>query len=513
MAPAGIHKGKMSNYEVEASGVLARQPRKGGSPEALHLPLIVDLDGTLLNTDMLHESALVMMRDHPSDVWRLPGWLARGKAALKRGISERFRFDPALLPYNEPFVAWLRGERQAGRTLALCTASDAAIARPIAAHLGLFDDVIASDGVRNLSGEAKASALEARYGSKGYDYAGNSRKDLPVWGSARRAVVVNGSASLAAAAGERCDVERTFPAPGMSLTIWRRLLRSHQWMKNLLLFVPLLAAQQLTDAASWRSVVLAFVAFSLCASSVYIANDLLDLESDRRHPRKRQRPFASGRVPIVTGVMLAPLLVLASFAIATLVDGAFLPWLVAYFVVTCAYSWSLKRMVVVDCLTLAMLYTLRVVAGAAAAVMPLSFWLLAFSVFLFLSLAFVKRYAELEIQVLDAKVKVHGRGYYTTDAPLVQALGVASGYAAVLVLALYLNSDTVVRLYRFPEAVWGTVPLMVFWISWMWMQAHRGNMNDDPLVFAVRDRASLVTGALFVLVLVIGATGAPLSWK
>jgi 4-hydroxybenzoate polyprenyltransferase len=191
------------------------------------------------------------------------------------------------------------------------------------------------------------------------------------------------------------------------------------------------------------------------------------------------------------------------------VGGTFLPWLIFYFVLTCAYSWGLKRLVLVDCLTLAMLYTLRIVAGAAAANMSLSFWLLAFSVFLFLSLAFVKRYAELQVQVLHKKHKVHGRGYYTADAPLIQILGITSGYAAVLVLALYLNSDAVVKLYRTPECVWGTVPVMLFWVSWMWLQAHRGEMHDDPLVYAIKDKASLLAGVVFAVVLVIGAVGWP----
>ncbi|MGR9053748.1 MAG: UbiA family prenyltransferase, partial [Gammaproteobacteria bacterium] len=235
----------------------------------------------------------------------------------------------------------------------------------------------------------------------------------------------------------------------------------------------------------------------------------LDLESDRLHPRKCNRPFASGRVPAWAGVVSAPLLLLAGVGLARFSGPDFLPWLLLYFAITCAYSWKLKQLLLVDCLTLAMLYTLRIVAGAAAVDMPLSFWLLAFSVFLFLSLAFVKRYAELEVQLLSGKEKVHGRGYFTSDAPLLQTLGVAAGYASVLVLALYLNSDAVVKLYRMPEVVWGAVPVVLFWISWMWMQAHRGRMHDDPLIYAVKDKASLLAGAVFAAVLAFGALGWP----
>lgn len=306
-------------------------------------------------------------------------------------------------------------------------------------------------------------------------------------------------------------VEHAFPPAVINFTSWRKVLRIHQWLKNGLLFIPLLAAHQLINPAAWIELILAFASFSLCASSVYITNDLLDLESDRQHPRKCLRPFASGNVPIWMGVLLAPILLILSFLLARHVGGQFIPWLVFYFVVTWAYSWGLKRLMLVDCLTLAMLYTLRIIAGAAAISMPMSFWLLAFSVFLFLSLAFVKRYAELQVQALSGKQKVHGRGYYTSDAPLLQMLGISSGYAAVVVLALYLNSEAVLQLYRTPEFVWGAVPVMLFWISWIWMRAHRGEMHDDPLIFAVKDKASLVAGMCFAAVLAIGAIGWPWS--
>jgi len=472
-------------------------------------PLVVDLDGTLIRTDMLHESALRVLRDNPLHTLRIPYWLSRGKAVLKRRLAGHTDFDPSALPYNHDLLEWLKQQRTQGRTLVLCTASDHSIAAAIAEHLGVFDEVMASDGRTNLAGKHKAEALEQRFGNAGFDYAGNSRADLAVWRHARRAVVVNASPGLAKQAEACCEVERVFPAPALGLSAWHRALRAHQWLKNGLLFVPLVAAHRLTEPDTWLALCLAFFSFSLCASSVYIANDLLDLESDRQHPRKRNRPFASGLVPAWMGVALAPLLLLGSWALARQVSGNFLPWLVFYFALTCAYSWGLKRLMLVDCLTLAMLYTLRIVAGAAAADMPLSFWLLAFSVFLFLSLAFVKRYAELEVQLLHGKQKAHGRGYYTSDAPLIQTLGITSGYAAILVLALYLNSDAVVRLYRTPEIIWGAVPVMLFWVSWMWMKAHRGKMHDDPLVFAVKDKASLLAGLAFAAVMVAGTVGWP----
>ncbi len=471
-------------------------------------PLVVDLDGTLLHTDTLHESALQLLRDKPASTLRIPAWLARGKAYMKRQISSLTELNVETLPYNLPFIDWLKEQRAAGRRLVLCTATDRSIAEAIAGHLQLFDEVIATDGSVNLAGGRKADALVARFGAKGFDYAGNAAPDLAVWDRAREAVVVNASRALVATARARFTVARVFEAQASGFTVWRRALRLHQWLKNLLLFMPLLAAHQLGNAAAWGTLAIAFVAFSLCASSVYLANDLLDLESDRLHPRKRARPFASGALEVWVGVALAPVLLAASLGLASLVGTAFLGWLSVYFLLTCWYSWLLKRLILVDCLTLAILYTLRVLAGGAAVGLALSFWLLAFAVFLFLSLAFVKRYAELELQRTSGRTKLHGRGYLTDDASLIQTMGITAGQASVLVLALYLNSEAVTKLYRHPEVIWGAVPVMLFWIHWMWMQAHRGRMHDDPLVFAVKDRTSLMAGACVGLVLAAGA----LAW-
>jgi 4-hydroxybenzoate polyprenyltransferase len=459
---------------------------------------------------MLHESALRVFKGNPFEALRIPFLLSKGKAFMKRHLASLTEFDPKTLPYNEELLEWLKQQRAEGRRLILCTASDHSIAASIAEHLGIFDEVIASDGVVNIAGQHKAEALVQCFAHAGYDYAGNSHKDLPVWSHARKAIVVNGSSSLIKKAQNISTVERVFPKRNIGFSALRRMLRIHQWLKNLLLFVPLFAAHELGIEKAWISLLLAFGAFSLCASSVYIANDLLDLESDRLHPRKRNRPFASGLVPASIGVLLAPLLFSVSLGVAALVGKHFFWCLVFYFTLTCGYSWRLKRLILVDCLTLAVLYTMRIVAGAAAVGHHLSFWLLAFSVFLFLSLAFVKRYAELEVQLLSGKKKIHGRGYHTADAVLIQTMGIVAGYTSVLVLALYLNSDAVLKLYAAPELIWGAVPVMLFWVSWMWMQAHRGKMHDDPLVFAVKDRASLIAGVSFAAILIAGTVG--ISW-
>jgi 4-hydroxybenzoate polyprenyltransferase len=332
---------------------------------------------------------------------------------------------------------------------------------------------MASDGVTNLAGRNKADALVARFGYQCFDYAGNAQVDLFVWANASEAIIVNASSTLLKKVQEKHTVAKVFPSLPVGLTVWRRALRIHQWMKNLLLFIPLMAAHRMANLLDWTQLLLAFLSFSLCASSVYIANDLLDLESDREHPRKRMRPFASAALPIWKGVIAAPLLLALSAGLALNVAGGFAFWLAIYFFITCLYSFKLKQVVLVDCLILAVLYTMRIVAGAAALIMPLSFWLLAFSGALFLSLALVKRFAELQVQLLQGKHKAHGRGYFTDDAPLIQMMGIGSAFTAVLVLALYLNSPDVLRLYKAPNFIWGCVPVMLYWLSWVWLKGKR----------------------------------------
>jgi 4-hydroxybenzoate polyprenyltransferase len=461
-------------------------------------PLVVDLDGTLIRSDLLHESTLKLLRSGPHLILALPLWLASGKARLKREIASRVSLDVASLPYDESVVEWIRGERASGRQVVLCTASDATYARMVADHLGLFDDVIASDGQTNVSASRKAATLAERYGEGGFDYVGNSRDDVPVWEKARKAILVGASPGVRTHARAVFHVEREFERPARGPWLWLRAMRLQQWVKNVLIFLPLLGAHQLLNGALWTKALLAFLAFGLCASSVYLINDLMDLESDRRHPRKRGRPFASGALSPLVGVGLAVVALISGFTIAAAVTPAFVGWLAVYFGLTLAYTFFLKRRVVIDCLVLGGLYTLRIVAGGAAVGIPVSFWLLAFSLFLFFSLASVKRYSELMIMSKQGREDAHGRGYLTGDLSLVQTMGVASGFVAVMLIALYINGDTVTRLYDRPEVLWLTIPIVLYWIGRIWMHAHRGNIDDDPLLFAVRDRYSLACGVLFV---------------
>jgi 4-hydroxybenzoate polyprenyltransferase len=461
------------------------------------LPICVDLDGSLVHTDLLHESTLLLARRSPLDLLRIPFWLTRGKAFLKARIAERAAPDYALLPYRADLVDWLRAQRTAGRRLVLCTASDERHARGVAAGLDLFDEVIASDGAGNNAGARKAAKLRERFGDRGYDYVGNGRADLPAWAGAHRAIVVGGPRIVRLAEGV-ATVERVFAVEGAGLHGWARALRLHQWLKNVLLFLPLLGAHRWGEAPALARASGAFLAFGLCASAVYIVNDLFDIESDRHHPRKRLRAIASGRMPIPVAILAAALLFAAAFAIATAVAWAFALWLLLYVLLTKSYTLLFKTIALIDCLALAGLYILRVVAGGAAVGQPVSFWLLAFCLFLFLSLAFVKRYAELVILVEHGLTGMRGRGYVAEDRQLLQSFGVASGFAAALVLALYLNSEAVLRLYAHPDRLWFALPILLFWILWMWLRASRGQMHDDPVVFAVQDRASLLAGALFL---------------
>lgn len=461
------------------------------------LPLVIDLDGTLIRTDLLHESVLKLLRKRPYMLLALPVWLARGKAHLKRRIAEQVDVDVKGLPYDTDVIALIESARAAGRRTVLCTASDAAYANAVAAHLGLFDEVIASDGVTNVSAHRKAERLVQRFGESGFDYAGNAPDDLHVWRHARHAIVVDAPDAVLQEARRSARVERVLPRPRPSLANWLHALRLHQWLKNLLVLLPLAGSFQFGDWLLVQQALLAFVAFGLCASSVYVVNDLMDLESDRMHPRKRLRPFASGQLSPVQGLLAAATLLLLSGAIAWAGRPAFPAWLGMYFATTLAYTFFLKQRVLIDCIALGGLYTLRIVAGSAAVGLAPSFWLLAFSLFLFLSLAFVKRYSELAMLAKAGRSDAQGRGYLATDLPLVQSMGIASGFTSVLVLALYINGDTVLKLYTHPEMLWLTIPVHLYWVSRMWMQAQRGHMHDDPIVFAVRDRYSLACGALF----------------
>ena len=466
--------------------------------------LVCDLDGTLIRTEMLDETFWAALAARWTAPFEAFASLLRGRGALKQRMAAQGTVDPALLPYRNEVVSRLRAWRLRGGRTALVTCADQAVADRIANHLGVFDEVHGSDGVRNLRGQAKADFLAARFGSGNYSYIGGSAADLPVWAGAAQATTIGLSDTLRAQVTAQegvahLDAEvRNFPRALM------QAMRPHQWLKNLLIFLPLLAAHQL-DAVSVAQGILAFIAFALVASSVYVLNDLLDLPSDRAHPRKRERPFASGRLALRHGLWLTPGLVLTGFGLGAFLGPVFLAVLGTYAVTTTAYSLWLKRMPVVDVCTLAALYTLRIGAGAAAAGIPLSIWLLAFSTFFFFSLAAVKRQAELVDAVQNGTGLNARRGYRAEDLPIVAMMAVGAGFVSVLVMALYINSPDVTALYSRPEVLFGIGAVLLFWISRIVLITHRGEMHDDPVVFAARDRVSLVSFALVVAFVAAGS--------
>lgn len=471
------------------------QPTKG-------TPLVVDLDGTLLRSDLLVESWLLFLRRTPWRFWAPLVWLREGKAALKDRLAQETDIDVAVLPYSPQVVEVIEEARRSGRPVLLATASDRRLAERIAEHLGLFDEVMASDGLINLSARRKRDALVARFGAQGFDYIGNAHDDLPVFAAARQGFLASPQPGLARRAARLGEHIQEMPSNKAGIAGWLEATRLHQWLKNLLVFVPLLASHQIGDPLLLSHAVVAFVLFGLCASSVYLLNDLLDLPEDRQHPLKRHRPFAAGHLSIKAGLVLTPLLLFSAFGGALWV----LPWeftgvLAAYYVLTLAYTVDLKRRMMMDVMILAALYTLRVIAGATALAIAPTFWMLAFSMFVFLSLALVKRYAELHAAASKGRTgKTPGRGYFPADTGMIAAMGAAAGYLSVLVLALYIQDEATAALYSRPQIIWLACPLLLFWISRVWMLTHRGEMNEDPILFAVRDPVSLTVGFLFGLV-------------
>jgi 4-hydroxybenzoate polyprenyltransferase/phosphoserine phosphatase len=454
------------------------------------IPLCVDLDGTVIKTDLLWESMLRLVARNPFYLFVLPFWFLRGRAHLKSEIARRIELNPASLPCHTEFVEFLREQHAHGRRVVLATASNHSLAECVAAHLGVFSEVIASDHHTNLRSRAKAARLVERFGHRGFDYAGNSNADRAVWREARHAIVVG---------APRRDLPdaRVFPAPGRMVPNLFRLLRPHHWTKNFIIFAPLLTAHQLGNSAHVRSAALAFVAFSLCASALYVLNDLLDLDADRHHANKRGRPFASGALPIPLGLVLVPLLLAGAAAFTTALPGRFALVIAAYFGLTTAYSYWIKRLALLDVFLLAGLYTIRLVAGHEATGVAYSAWLLVFSMFIFLSLALVKRFQELKTYNSHSP----GRGYTPGDLELIASLGSSSGYLSVLVLALYVNSEQVRTLYHHPLLLLLICPLFLFWISRIWLLAHRGQLHDDPVLFALRDRMSYLVGLLTLLII------------
>ena len=464
-------------------------------------PLVVDLDGTLTPTDTLWESVAQLLRDRPIFALLLPAWLLGGRQGFKAQIAKRVDLDLASLPWNEELLGYLRCQRDAGRRLVLATAANEKVAIAVSRHLGLFDDVIGSDAGVNLKGLAKLEVIRSRVGGR-FAYAGDSAADVPIWQASQGAILVGVAPAVRKRIGATVPIEQNFEGQAMDSRAWLKALRVHQWVKNALLFVPLLTAFSFTDPAKVLAVMLAFVAFSLVASATYLVNDMLDLRSDRAHPRKRLRMLACARLSLPTAAAASLGLLALGFAIALAASLGFAGLLLVYLVLTMSYSLVLKHYVLLDVMGLASLYTLRIVAGAVTIAVVLSPWLLAFSMFIFLCLALVKRCAELVTLVGRGQPATRGRDYRVADLVVLWPLGVGSALVAALVFGLFIMAPDTQARFASPLLLWGVVMALVYWLARLWIKTARGEMHDDPVVYALTDAGSrwVVAGivALFV---------------
>ena len=474
----------------------------------IEIPLLVDLDGSVLKTDTTFESLLLFFRNHPL-LFFLPFiWILRGRNVMKRELTKRTNLNIDSLPLRAEVVQYLNLQHKLNRKIILCTGSWVSTAQEISTKLGIFDHVIASDDQKNNIGKVKAQTVLSTWGAGSYDYLGNEKKDIEVWRNARNALVV-GDQNLVKAAEGVAEVEKHFMVGAPRLKTWLKAIRLHQWSKNFLLFVPLVTAHKVTQVDEILTVVAGFLCFGLISSATYLVNDLLDLQSDREHAIKKSRPLAAGDIDIKSACIASFCLLLLGFTFSFLfLNKYFVTTISIYVLLTLLYSFKFKQLQTIDVIALASLFTIRVVAGGAAIYVMLSFWLLCFSMFLFLSLAMVKRVAELvsvEKKFGSELKKVGGRGYFTADLVILQCLGAASGFISVLVFSLYINSQEVIQLYSHPEVLWLMVPIIGYWIMRVWMLAARGQMNEDPIVFAITDWNSWLSAFLLASVLIVAS--------
>ncbi|MGA9495487.1 MAG: UbiA family prenyltransferase, partial [Terriglobales bacterium] len=474
--------------------------------------LCVDLDGTLIRGNLLWECVLTLLKSRPITLLLLPVWLLSGRAALKRQLAARVRLDPARLPYRRQVLDLLKQEKASGRRIALTTAADRDLAEMIASYLGLFDEVHASDGQLNLKGPNKAAFLAEHYAETGFEYVGDSAADVEVWRNARAAYVV-GTEARAEQAATVTTIKATFLEPRVSFRescrTWISALRGHHWAKNLLLFLPLALAHNLAVEPVFRTFI-GFALYGLCASGLYILNDLLDLHSDREHPWKKERPFAAGEISIPEGLLVSLVLLSSALGLGFLLDVQFGLALSGYAALTMLYSLCLKKVALLDVFVLSSFYSFRILAGALISGTPLSQWFMAFSMFFFLSLAMAKRYSELLSASDLVRAGNSGRGYHTGDRELLLSLGVGSSFSAVVIFSLYVQSQDVRLLYSSPEFLFLLCPIVLYWLSRTWLLAHRGELKEDPVTLAIRDPVSY--GVAAAVAIVIAGSMTHVNW-
>lgn len=464
----------------------------------IDIPLYVDLDGTLIKTDLLFECFIEFIKKKPFNVLLVFYWLVKGKAYLKHKLAQETSINIEDLPYNDSFLSFLTIQNNNGKKLILATAANKTLAKKIAKHLDIFSDVIASDDKNNISGVTKLTRIKEHCGDGVFDYAGDSKSDLIIFEHAKSSILVNFNNKLYFSTRDIHVVE-TFSSPNSLIYSLLKAIRPQQWVKNLLLFVPVFVGNQWNELNLIMRSFIGFVAFCLIASAVYIFNDLIDIQLDRAHVKKKYRPFAAGFLTAQHGLLVFFVFIVAGLSSAYLLNLIYFLILILYLLINFLYSVYLKKIVLVDILLLSLFYTLRMVSGGIITNITLSFWLVSFSMFIFFSLATSKRYAEVQLMNNSVKSKIPGRGYYNYDLTILNIMGVTSGYIAVLVIALYINSPEVISIYSSPKALWGVCLLLFFWISHIWFTTSRGKMDEDPITFAFKDRTSLVVFALLLI--------------
>ncbi len=458
-------------------------------------PLCVDLDGTLIKLDTLHQAILLLIRQKPSTLFLLPQWIRKGRAFTKNEVARRQSLNVKNLPYNNKLLSYIKSEKNKGRTIILVTASNYRTAEAVSKHLGCFDEVLSSSESMNLFGSVKRDILKEKY--KTFDYAGDSISDLPIWAASRKKILVNPSRkTLKKQSSDLLIVDKDPVSQSIPKT-----LRVHQWIKNLLLFLPILLAHQLNTTFLITDAVFAFLAFSLAASAIYIINDLFDLEADQSHPRKKYRPFAAGNIQIIQGVFFSPLLLIGSIILSSFLPLSFLYIIFLYILLTSVYSVYFKQLFGWDVIILTILYNMRIIAGGSVTNTSISLWLLIFSILFFLALALVKRCIELKELSSNYRSNSNqrGRGYKVTHYNLLYKVGVITSLSSIIVLIGYLLSNKVIQLYHSPFYLWLIIPLVAFWFLRLWKRVTQGNLHDDPLVFAITDTQTYITGILTIL--------------
>jgi 4-hydroxybenzoate polyprenyltransferase len=473
-------------------------------PEGRPVPLCVDLDGTLIHSDLLFECLARLLKKKPWLLLLVPFWCLRGRAALKRSLARQVSIEIAFLPYNAPLLEWLKGQKATKRELLLVTAADESLANQVADHVGLFNRVIASDGRQNLKGKHKLESLRQQVSGE-FDYVGNSWSDLDIWRHSANAITVGASLSLLKRVREFAPDAISFDGRSGRLKSWLSALRVHQWAKNVLVFVPLVTSHQFLHPKLLLECALSFVLFSLCASAQYILNDLVDLEADRQHATKRRRPFASGDLSLAAGFVAAHAMLAISLLTALVLSKFTAVALAGYFVLSFAYSMYFKRVILLDAFILSGLYTQRIVVGHLVTGVAFSVWLLSFAFFFFLSLAFSKRWAELN-NVQRTNSKIVGRGYQVGDIEQINLFGVCSAFLSAVVFILYLQSDKVRELYRHPLVLWLLSPVYLYWVSRLWIRSSRGEIDEDPVLFVLKDPVTYVIVAISGAIMMTAAT-------